>query len=199
MINESTLPLVYKPDYNDTAYLYMRGQDRNKQGWYSCFQATAQICQMVEDCIFDLVEGMQLDYASDAMLDRWGAIVGQQRYGMVDADYRNTIQARIKVNNCECRIDQITEITSILTGGSGWITSDSPMIYSVNFIVQNISSNMQRVIIRNLFDTKPAGVKLLIRQGAPSALVLADYTGNLETPDGYITRLDLGIMGDLLQ
>ena len=203
-MSNAPFPLVYIGNYNNRAQYVMRGQDRDKDVFNAVYQATAVVCQTVEDAVFDLVTGMQFDYATDTMLDRWGAIVCQPRLGMTDLDYHRLIGARIRVNNCVGTINEMATILGIMAQGPAWIASNVPMIYAANYLAVGISGNLRRAIARNMTDIKPLGVKMMLIEGTSGSLVLADEStgtamdsgvaGLTPTPSGYETRLDYGTL-----
>ena len=112
-MSTAPFPLIYVNNYDQRAFYYMRGQDRDKSVFNAVYQATAVVCQTVEDAVFDLVTGMQFQYATDEALNRWGSVVGQNRLGMVDLDYRRLIGAKIRVNNSFGTIDETARILLI--------------------------------------------------------------------------------------
>ena len=203
-MSTAPFPLIYVNNYDQRAFYYMRGQDRDKSVFNAVYQATAVVCQTVEDAVFDLVTGMQFQYATDEALNRWGSVVGQNRLGMVDLDYRRLIGAKIRVNNSFGTIDETARILLIASEGRAWIASNVPMIYAASYLVSSISGNLRRAILRNMADTKPLGIKLMLIEGSSDSLVLADeptgtamdsyVAGLTPTPSGFETRLDYGTL-----
>ena len=128
-MSTAPFPLIYVNNYDQRAFYYMRGQDRDKSVFNAVYQATAVVCQTVEDAVFDLVTGMQFQYATDEALNRWGGVVGQNRLGMVDLDYRRLIGAKIRVNNSFGTIDETARILLIASEGRAWIASNLSLIH----------------------------------------------------------------------
>lgn len=54
------------------------------------------------------------DSTTGAQLDRLGALVGQRRNGLINADYRRYISARIAANNSNGRIEDLIRVASLI-------------------------------------------------------------------------------------
>ena len=71
--------------------------------------------QDLEDAFYGLMTGQWLDNAEGAQLDRTGDIIGEDRQGRYDEDYRLALRARIKINLCEGTPEEIIDIFLLLT------------------------------------------------------------------------------------
>ena len=71
--------------------------------------------QDIEDVIFDVRDDRWIDTASGTQLDNLGAIVGAERGGRSDADYKNLIIAQIGRNTSKGRATDIFTIFNLLT------------------------------------------------------------------------------------
>ena len=71
--------------------------------------------QDIEDVIFDVRADRWIDTASGTQLDNLGAIVGAERGGRSDADYKNLIIAKIGRNTSKGRATDIFTIFNLLT------------------------------------------------------------------------------------
>ena len=81
-------------------------------------RALAGEVQTTENTTFDLGQVLQLDSATGEWLDRFGAIVGELRGGLADADYRRFIQARIQINRSQGEHERLIRIAQLMTGAS---------------------------------------------------------------------------------
>jgi len=81
-------------------------------------RALASEVQTIENTTFDLGQVLQLDSATGEWLDRFGAIVGELRGGLADADYRRFIQARIQINRSQGEHERLIRIAQLMTGAS---------------------------------------------------------------------------------
>lgn len=70
--------------------------------------------QALEVALQDLVAKRVLDVATGDQLDQLGDLVGQSRAGATDADYRQRIRARIKVNRSSGTTAEILAIFRVL-------------------------------------------------------------------------------------
>ena len=80
----------------------------------------ARGAQEIEDLTFSLIVSRTLAAAAGAQLDQWGKLVGEERVGLGDTDYRRFIEARILVNLCESETDEIIAIWAKVAG-PGWV------------------------------------------------------------------------------
>ena len=73
--------------------------------------------QDVENAAFEVLNETTLAASVGDQLDGIGQIVGEERQGRVDADYRVAISARILLNISSGTIGDILEIVDTMTGG----------------------------------------------------------------------------------
>jgi hypothetical protein len=98
-----------------------RGNQPRLQNWLASFMTQMD---SIEGVSMDVLVGRWPLTAIGAQLDTLGDIVGQERGGMTDAQYRLFILARILVNRGNGRIEEINDILAIL---------GAPTINSVEF------------------------------------------------------------------
>lgn len=82
------------------------------------FQSYLQGVQDVEDMWFQLMNERDLVSAIGAQLDILGSIVGEDRLGRGDDDYRGAIYNRIAINTSDGTHPKVTEILKLISGGS---------------------------------------------------------------------------------
>lgn len=81
--------------------------------------------QELEDALFTASVDNTVDAATGARLDRFAAIVGEQRLGLGDADLRRFIKARIGVNRSSGTRQEVSDIVRILTAPSTVVLRDA--------------------------------------------------------------------------
>lgn len=127
--------------------------------------------QQVENALYGLL-AMQLPTATGAALDLIGKIVGQTRQGMLDAQYVQFIQARIRTNLSDGKVETLIAITLLLVGLS------TPVLFreylkAVEIECDNVTVNAYVVWSQFLNVAKDAGTKLnFIFSNAASSLTL---------------------------
>ena len=92
--------------------------------WYSApnFQKLLQICceqiQALEDATTDLMNYDNLDNAFGDLLDKFGALLGQNRMGLDDTSYRALLYIKVARNSSRGTPEELINIFSRLMGGS---------------------------------------------------------------------------------
>jgi len=75
--------------------------------------------QDIENALWTLFGRLDIDTAEGVQLNGIGSIVGEDRQGKSDAEYRPYIRARIGINTSESDIEKILSVWSLLTAGAG--------------------------------------------------------------------------------
>jgi len=88
-----------------------RGDQPRVQAWLQAF--TEQL-QSIEDVAFEVLVGRWPLTAVGDQLDVLGRIVGQTRRGMLDAQYRLYVLARILLNRSNGRLEELYDILEVL-------------------------------------------------------------------------------------
>jgi hypothetical protein len=112
------MTLTEKTTHVDEALDRLITQYRNSDKLKSIISIYSEQVQEIEAMLFDLLTERWLSTAVGEQLDGLGAIVGEDRQGRSDADYRIAIQARILINKSEGTPEQLIEIASLLASGS---------------------------------------------------------------------------------
>ena len=74
--------------------------------------------QEIEDALRELLYGFDIDQSVGDQLDVIGSIVGQDRLGKSDDDYRIDIKIKIGINTSEGDIEKIITIWRLLAPGA---------------------------------------------------------------------------------
>ena len=113
--------------------------------------------QNLETCVFDFYTKRRLDTATNDALDKLGALVGQTRDGLPDADYREAIRLRIAINKSDGRAVDIVNITNMLltqVGASGGYLEGE----EASFQIEALNATAITTVLRMLGEARPAGV-----------------------------------------
>jgi hypothetical protein len=120
--------------------------------------------QELEVAIFDLLTERALGTAADVQLDVIGKLVGQERLGLADEDYRTLIRVRIRVNRSDGHADQLIEILQLMAP----LLDPTNIIYTEHYPAEvhielgdPIGSVDPDLVFLMLNQAKAAGVRLL--------------------------------------
>lgn len=161
-------------------------------GWQALLGGLGDGAQALEDVGFDLVDQLNLDSASGAMLDRLGGLVGEHRGPLGDLAYRRFIRARALITRCRGTVEELLEIWRILMGvGTDFAWEVECFPAGVDLVAVRSSflpDTEYRRVYRAMRDAKPAGVTLTLVEA------VGDYHGPkgsrfFSPPTATISRL----------
>lgn len=123
-----------------------------------------------------------VDTAVGAQLEIIGRIVGQGREGLIDADYRRYIRARIVANNSNGTIDNILVVASLVVydvGVSYIIDNQGSAAVVLRLTNKAVPDNVANILVRFLRVTGAAGVRVILEYSplAPSTWFTWDTVG----------------------
>jgi len=102
-------------------------QYRNKPKIAAFLTAYLEQIQDLENVYFDLIIERTIDNAVGVQLDGLGAIVGEDREGRSDTDFRLWIRARIQANRSNGYVNELIAITLLVTtDNTVWISQYPP-------------------------------------------------------------------------
>lgn len=116
------MSLTPKTDYVATSRARLLSQFLNKPRIEAILAAFAEEAQAVEAGLLTLYTPRFLANASGAMLDVYGALVGQARGALSDASYRLWIGARMAVNRSNGTSNDILRIARLLVAPTNTLT-----------------------------------------------------------------------------
>lgn len=132
-------------------------QFRGRASIEALVDALVTQCQEIEDAGFQIIEDTVIATAVGMQLDGLGDIVGIERGGSSDAEFRTRIQAQILVNDSSGTISELLEILVVL-GASTIVLTEWPPA-KIEIIVYSIL--IGGVIAANAADeARAAGVGL---------------------------------------
>lgn len=181
-------------DYDDRAVERLLSQFQGKVRIEALVKACAAAVQEVEDLLIRLIDETTFENATGVHLDAWGALVGEQRLGLSDADYRTFIAARVLANRCLGTTDEMIRIFDLIDGVGTvrewrllWAGFE---LYSYRPPGDLLSDALKRRIVRMMQSIKPLGVSMELFQ------VPHGYFGWSEDPDAL--GFDVGLFTEVL-
>ncbi len=138
--------------------------------------------QGVEDALQQLKSERFVDTAVGSQLDIIGRIVGQDREGMTDTDYRRYIRARIATNNSDGTIEELITVAFLVVNDvAATFEIDNQGIATVVLRVTGlaVSDALSDVLIKFLGAAVSAGVRIILESSAeaPSTWFQWDTVG----------------------
>lgn len=117
----------------------------------------------VEDVFEELFTKRTLVSAEGVQLDGYGEIVGVERSGLSDGDYRLRIGVQILINLSEgSRLDIFGVVAALLPPGTEWTyVEQHPASFEV--IVDDIFTQNKEEVARNVCRAALAGVRCILR------------------------------------
>lgn len=148
-------------------------------------QAAGAAIQVAEDDMFDLLSGLHVDDATGAILDRWGAVVGEPRLGLTDDVYRGFIKAKIRALFAASRRSEIVGV--IDTVFDAFVTTYSNHVghFRVNTESSDTKTDaFKRRALRLLEVMRPSGLDASLVNGPVGALRFSNATQGFGSPMG---------------
>lgn len=147
--------------------------------------------QALEDDFFDLLVQTGFNTAAGFALEQWGSIVGEQREGLSDAEYRLIIRGRLFARACGGTLEEIIQIASATSDGQS--TVDEYPVAIIITVLTDVPLNVRfaRRLRRVLGVSIPAGVEFDLVAGEDGE----DLFGFLEDDtafgfeDGFFTEV----------
>lgn len=171
----STTQITYIGDHADRMVADALFQDQNRPILRALLQALGEGAQLQEDQFFDLLISRGLNVATGEALNQWGRIVGSQRGGLSDDDYRKFIKARILGNLCEGTPDQLLAILALVSEPSQVRYFEHfPAGFRLQVLRDSpLSDLLARRIGRLMRLVKPAGVGMSLTEALTDSLLFS--------------------------
>ena len=160
---------VTVPDHVAAALGRLLEQFKNKPNIAALLSALAAPSQPIENALWQLLTQRALSTGIGAQLDAIGALVGQPRNGLVDADYARYIGARIAVNDSDGRVEDLITISRGVLNNAAAVIRVQPegtatVIVRIHAIAVTLALG---TILSGLLDAGVAGgVRLLLEASA---------------------------------
>jgi hypothetical protein len=142
--------------------------------------------QELENALWDVYYYRSIDNAFGAVLDTLGALVGQPRNGLDDADYRRYIRARIVANKSNSTVEDLILIARlILNDPAATVVVDQEGAAAVVVRIEDLAveESLAETLISFLRTSKAAGDRLILQTStaAPEDWLVLDE-GTLDGP-----------------
>lgn len=149
------MSLVISTEHVETALDRILYQFKDKPKFEAFITAFVQQFQDIEDVIGQLLTDRQIDTATGENLNILGRIVGEERQGRTDADYRVWIKARIQINKSSGTSEEIINVLALITGfqtaGSFELIEDTYPAY-VHIVVGPALGSIDPQVLYDILD-----------------------------------------------
>lgn len=193
-MGSATTQLIYRSDLEERAQQRLLVPLR-KPRMRALAQAFAAGAQLHEDQCMDLIVGTDLAVATGHALDQWGGLVGEQRLGLSDTEYRQFIQARMLVNRSASTTDELLEILEIAAAPhlGCYHTHVAPATIVLTVVRSTwLTAAARRRVSRLMLAASPGGRRLVVIEH------LVGGFGWPDSPDILTTGFDSGGLARLI-
>ncbi len=158
---EITGPLQRIEDHCADGRASLVSQFRGKPRIEAFLCAFLESVQELDDASWQVLTERGLDSAVGAQLDIIGAIVGEERQGREDEEYRPFLRARVLVNRSHGRTEEMLAIARIVLGNvSITLREEFPAAFTI--VVDVALELTPATLFRLLHQAKAAGVRLFL-------------------------------------
>lgn len=122
----------------------------------------AVLLQQAEDALWDMLTLRGVDVATGDQLDQIGRIVGEDRLGASDDDYRARIRVRIRINRSNGAVLDVLDVAVLFEGITGTGGVEVRELFPMALVVEltNASTRGPYVTLGILNQARGAGVRL---------------------------------------
>jgi len=146
----------------------------------SLLRMYGQELQELEDSAYAMIVERYLDVAVGAQLDQYGVLVGEDRDGLTDDEYRSFIEARILSNLSRGEINRMTQILSIIGRAVGAVRYFPLYPAGMWFDFETeatLSDTALTKIVEQMTEVAPAGVEVQAIVQGPTGMFRFDTEG----------------------
>lgn len=119
--------------------------------------------QKLEDAAWEVILIRGIEASSGVGLDAIGKIVGRQRLGLADPDYKIALRAKIRINRSSGRPNDLIDVAVLSLPQTGFSVLYSEYYpATVQIEVLGLVDFTVAVLFDNLFHAKAGGVKLFL-------------------------------------
>lgn len=175
------MAITYFSEHVTTGLSRLLAQFHDKPNMAAVVTAILQQIQDIEDAADQLLNDFTIDALDGDNLDLIGRIVGQDRMGLVDADYRLWLKARIQINRSSGTAEEIINVLKLITGFTAESTfelvEDSyPASFALN-VYEPLGSLDPQVIYDIIDLMRGATIDFTLTYGTTAPLALFDDAG----------------------
>lgn len=157
-------------DHDDRMKELLIQQFKEQPNFQKMIDALAVGIQELEDVSNDMLEDRSINTAIGVQLDFLGELVGEDRLGRTDDDYRSAIRVRISINTSKGTPEDLISIFAALTNAG---TVDYSELFPAFVDMFTNGDLIPDFLVDNMNQVKPAGVALILSSsqgGIPFAL-----------------------------
>lgn len=169
------MTLVQKTQHTEEMLDNRVEQFRDKSRFASLLSAFGSQIQDIEDALFQILSDTSIDSAAGMQLDGVGTIVGEERNGLSDADYRLRIKARVLANKSSGTIEDLLGICDVLGLTATTVLEPFPANVELESTIA-ITNGFE--VGRFLQSARAAGVGLSLTWFEQTPAFLFDTAGN---------------------
>lgn len=114
--------------------------------------------QDLEGVFWEILQGRGVEDAIGAQLDYLGALVGEDRSGRSDDEFRAAIKLRIRTNRAQGRSEDVIQVASLVLSAGTWEYKEFTNA-AFSLFMWDCPSYLFQPLVRALRSAKPAGVK----------------------------------------
>ena len=168
-------------------------QFKNKPNVLKLINVITSEVQILEDELFNIATITSIDDSEGTQLDNIGGLLGINRNGRTDAEYRTAIRGQIFVNRSDGSESYLSSAFTLIAGASNF-TIDEPSPATARFTID--VDDFDPSVVSNLNTAVAAGVKLIILtyQDVSNA-----FTVDTGLPVGDINSLISGTHAELAE
>ena len=166
------MPITQITDHADRAVDRLHQRHRDKVNIEALLRLIVDPVQDIEDAFWGLLVDRYISTAADETLNILGRIVGQARDGLVDADYRRYIRARIAANKSKGKWSDLIIVTRLILDDATAtlvMSETEHMTVLMEITAMTVSDDLAAIVIGFLRQTKSDVVRLLLTYGAHRA------------------------------
>lgn len=162
-------------DHIGRAFRRLLSQYRSKPRIVAFVRALARAANVCEEELFSVLISFDIDNANRNRLEIWGSLVGEQRGGLTDDEYRRFIKARMLVNTSNGTPDELIRILETVTYPSEVSYRDCfPACYMITALRGTpMSDIVARRVGRLMIQAKPAGIGCIVIEAVSPAFGFA--------------------------
>jgi hypothetical protein len=172
------MTLSKKTTHVSEAILNLIAKFTDQPNFQAMITALVNQVQEVENALFELIDERTLDTAVGVQLDGIGSILGEDREGKSDSDYRTALRARILLNIGSGTPEELIEMVSLLTGSKN------------NELTEYHPAALTIFVLGALTFTEASNVNAALQSGKPAGVLAHLIYG--ESPTAELFQYDLG-------
>ena len=168
-VDETASGVQREAAHTEKALLRIPEYLKEKDNFAALLSAIIDPIQDIEDATFDVLTGRTIDVAVDAQLDRLGSIVGRDRDGLSDDDYRRYIRAQIATNNSEGTTNEILTIARLViydVDVALQVLPQAPASFVLRASGAAVSADVAAIVAEFVGAAKSAGVRAIVEWSA---------------------------------